>query len=452
MKDVSTVNILKGSLVYFAIVGLLIILRIGLFICFVVSEGQYLAPDSSEYINLATNLLDHQVFSSSLQPPFELNFFRTPGYPFFLAVLKYLNVGTPYWVIFWQELLYAFSLWLFYHYGQPLFGKSITCAGLLFLLIEPGGFAYPKLILSEILFLPFITMALLLIGHYLKKRNLRYLVLSGFIMGLGVLVRPALLYLPIIICLTLVVFNFRCKKQWLHSGLLLLTVALTISPWLVRNFHYSDEIFISGQQSNVLANYHVPYVWESARGIPFREGQKIIANNVDIAVKRYEQHQGQALTKIERYKVQQDIAFNELTKYPMDYSERWVIGIAKAMAGMNLTLLNFVFKIQPSEVSFDSIQESRFFNKVWQYLTGQDKLALFFLIFRGLIAIFALLGTLTMFKSKDCFLWIIILSNFYFICSAGPAGLARFRFPIEVFWFIQACYGFKHFSFVKIMK
>ncbi len=101
-----------------------------------------------------------------------------------------------------------------------------------------------------------------------------------------------------------------------------------------------------------------------------------------------------------------------------------------------------MLKIQPSEVSFNEIQEINLFKKAWLYLIRQDKLTQFFLMLRGLITIFALFGALVIFKSKDCFLWIIMFSNYYFVCAAGPAGLARFRFPIEVFWFIQAYYGF----------
>jgi len=427
---------------YSVIVGLLLIFRIGLFIYFVVTEGKYLAPDSSEYIKLATNLLEYHIFSASVSQPFDLNFFRTPGYPFFLAFLEYFSVGSPYWVVFWQELLYCFNAWLFYYFCRPLLGKKITRAGLLFLLIEPGSFFYPKLILSETLFLPFITMGLLLIGLYIKKGGWYYMVLSGFIMGIGILIRPVLLYLPVIIGFTLIFYYYRCKQHWLHVGLLLLTVTLTISPWLIRNLQYSNKMFISGQQSNLLANYHVPYVWESVKGIPFRKGQKIIAHKVDITIKSYEQRQGKTLTKIEMYKVQQDVALNELIKSPVEYFKRWVIGSTKAMVGTSLPLLNFSLNIPRSDVSFDGIQKINFFNKVWGYLKGQDKFTLFFLVFRSTVTMFALLGVLVIFKSKNCFLWVMMLANFYFICSAGPAGLARFRFSIEVFWFIQAYLGF----------
>jgi len=429
-------------MIFAVLVGALILLRIGLFLYFIMIEGQYMSDDSPMYIALANNLLEHQVFSTSIQPPFEYDVFRTPGFPAFLALLAYLGMESFYWVSFWQEIIYCSCIWFFYRYSLSLFDEKIVKAGVIFLLIESGGFAYPKLILSEILFLPFFMASLLLIGHYLKKLDWRYLALSGFIMGLGTLVRPALLYFPIVICLTLIAFDFSSKQRWLHSGLLLLIIAVTVSPWLIRNQQHFGKLFISGQQSNMFANYHVPIMWESAKGIPFWEGQKIIAHQVDSAIKQQEKQQGKALTLIETYKVQQAIAFKELVQYPEDYAKQWLFGILKTMMGMNLTELYQTIYVQPNRVHFFDIQELNFFNKVFKFLKAQDKFVLLAVILRGMIAVFALLGALAIIARKDCFLWIMMLANFYFICIPGPMGYSRFRFPVEVFWFIQAYFGF----------
>ena len=41
--------------------------------------------DAGEYYKIASNLLDHGVFSSAEQPPFEPYTWRTPGYPAVLS-------------------------------------------------------------------------------------------------------------------------------------------------------------------------------------------------------------------------------------------------------------------------------------------------------------------------------------------------------------------------------
>ncbi|MCK5831067.1 MAG: glycosyltransferase family 39 protein [Methylococcales bacterium] len=428
---------------YFSIVvGLLVVIRISLFIYFIVIDGQYLAEDSFLYTQLAHNILEHQIFSTEVNPPLELDVFRTPGFPLFLALLDFLEMKGGYWVAFWHEVIYGFVIWSFYRLSLPLFGKNIVRAGVLFLLIEPGGLAYPKFILSETLFLSFFIVGLLLVGWYLKKRDWRYLVLSGLILGIGTLVRPALLYFPLVICSVLIAFDFRNRQRWIHAGLLFLTISITVSPWMMRNQQHFGSFFISGQQSNMFANYHVPIVWEGSKGIPFNEGYKIIDQLVDVEVKRQEKQKKRPLSLVEFFKVQQNVAFKELAKYPGNYAKQWVFGVLKVMIGMNITEVYSNLKMQPNRVRFFEIQDPVFITKVLTFLMAQDKLVLLEVILRGIITVFALLGALSIISRKDCFLWIMMLANFYFICIPGPMGNPRFRFPVEVFWFVQSYLGF----------
>jgi len=426
---------------YFIIVGLLLIFRVGLFIYFVTSEGQYLRPDSALFMTLADNLLEHHIFSGAVEAPFEYHAHRTPGFPFFLALLKYLGIGSPYWVVFWQELIYGLSLGIFYHLGKPLFGKKITRIGLLFLLFEPSGIAYSKLILSEILFLPFFITGILLIGHYLQNLKWHYLIISGLILGIAILVRPALMYFPIVIFFTLILFSIRSRQRWRHAIFFLLTVILTVSPWVSRNYQQFGGFFLSLQQSSTLAYWHVPFVWESAKGIPFLKGQKNIRSKVLTIKKQYKEKHGYPLPKMDIYKTERDIALLELKKHPTDHYLQWFYGALKTSMGVNLTSLYLTLKIKSGKMDILRIQEVVFYKKILEYLKSQDKSILFVLVIRVLIAIFSLFGAIAIIKRKNCFLWIMMLANFYFIFIPGPMGNPRFRFPIEVFWFIQAYFG-----------
>lgn len=111
------------------------------------------------------------------------------------------------------------------------------------------------------------------------------------------------------------------------------------------------------------------------------------------------------------------------------------------MVGMNLTVVYATLKIHRSDVRFYKIQEISFIKKVWIFLKAQDKFVLSVVVLRGIETLLALLGVFVIISRKDCFLWLMMLTNFYFIFLPGPVGGARFRFPIEVFWFIQAYYG-----------
>ena len=299
------------------------------------------------------------------------------------------------------------------------------------------------MILSETLFMPFLLAGLMAIGTYLRQRqNCLLLVIAGGLLGIGAWVRPVVMYFPLVIACTLIVFDFKKPTRWLHTGTFLLVFILTLSPWLLRNHHYFGKLIMSGQQSNMLANYHVPVVWESALGVPFWEGHERIKKQVRHSIKDKAKSLQRQLTAVERNEVEQQLALQELSKFPVHYLKQWFFGTMKTMNGANLLGLYHAFDYRVERLRFFEIKSTEFKDKVFIFLVNQDYAFIFEVLLRVLISGFALLGVFAIVKKKDCFLWLIMLANFYFICTPGPMGYARFRFPIEVFWFIQAYLGF----------
>lgn len=435
-------NTLRLTMRFSWIVGILILFRIIVYIYFVGLEGDYLAEDSPIYLQLADNLREYHVFSKSGEPPFSPEIFRTPGYPIFLAFIHALGMASTYWATFWQEIIYGLSIFIFYRYGKPFFGEKLARIGVIFLLLEPGGFSEPKIILSETLFLPFFFGGLFAIGYYLKSTNWRYLALSGVLMGAAVYIRPANLYLPAVAALTLVIFDYRSTKRWLHTAVLLIAVSVVITPWLLRNYYYYGKLVMSSSQSVLLAEYHVPFVWESAKDTPFLMGQEIIRSEIKQAVEEQARTLQRPLNTAEISDLEQRLALNELKKYPWDYFKQWSYGFLKAMSGGNLFDIYHSFKYRVDRLHFFQIEATDIKEQVFTFLINQDYFYIFEVLLRVFIAFFALCGTVFILAKKDCFFWVMMLANFYFICIPGPMGLPRYRFPVEIFWFIQAYVGF----------
>ena len=426
------------------IVALLIILRILLLAYFILTGGGYIYPDSPVYIELASNLIEHQVLSMSQHAPFIPDVFRTPGYPAFLALIRILGMDNPYWTVFWQELVYGLTIWFFYCFGQSLFDRNIMRTSLIFLLLDPGGIVYPKLFLSETLFLPFLLTGVLTIGHYLRSKDWRYLVFSGLIMGLGAIVRPAILYLPWIAAVTLISFNLKSMKRWLAAGILVLSFCVVISPWLMRNYHYFGKAFMSGQQSHMIANYHVTKVWEHTRGWTQAQGQAEMRKLVTAEKSQLQKQLGRTLTPVEIFDVQLQVAVAELRKHPVDYLIHWFSGISKTIVGPNLIEFYDIFDINAERPRlFATIESKGLLHGMWFYITHMDYVFLLNAMLTVLMGILALLGAISIITKKDCFLWLMLLVNCYFISMAGPMGEPRYRFPVGVFWFIQAYIGLR---------
>ena len=427
------------------LVVVLVLVRIAVFIYFVVIEGQYMTFDSPPYLNLADNLIENQVFSLDMQQPFSAHVWRTPGYPVLLALIKLLGMHSLYWVTFWQELIYGGFAIIFYRYGKPLFGHKITKLGLVFLLIEPGGLAFPKLIMTEILFMPFLLGGLLAIGHYLRNQHWRLLFIAGFLMGIGALVRPAILYLPIVAAGVLLAFDFLNRRRWLHIGLFFCAFILALSPWLIRNYSHYQTIYMSGQSGYGLAYFHVPMVFEEEKNLPFDQGWQYVADRIREKSEQQVLSSGKPITPLQIHEIEKQVAIEELAKYPQSYAKRWLIGMLKCMSSPLIIELYEAYKI-PHDQRLHLLEEinkaDSLLSGIGNYLLHQDKLYLLDVVFSLLLAAFALLGAVNITFRKDCFLWLMMLSTFYFISIPGPFGHGRFRVPVEIFWFIQACIGF----------
>lgn len=295
--------------------------------------------------------------------------------------------------------------------------------------------------MSETLFLPFFFGGLFAIGYYLRFANWRYLVLSGILMGVAAYIRPTILYFPAVAALILVIFAARNTKRWLHTAVLLVAFTVVISPWLLRNYYYFGKLVMSSSQSVTLA-FHVPFVWESAKDRPFMIGQEMIKAQVKQAVEEKARELQRQLNTAEISELEQQIALIELKKYPWDYFKQWCYGFLKTINGGNLFEVYHSFRYRADRLHFFQIKAPDFKEKVLTFLKNQDYFYILEALLRVLIAFFALCGAVWIVVKKDCFFWVIMLANFYFICVAGPMGLARYRFPVEVFWFIQAYMGF----------
>lgn len=422
-------------------IALALMLRLGLFLYFI-QYGQFVDNDSKLYLLLADNLLEHGVFSEQTTAPFTPEVFRTPGYPAFLALLKGLGLAGTHWVVFIQEIIYGLCIFMVYQHGQRLFSSKILTATLVFMLVEPGGLVYPKMIMSELLFLAFFLAGMLAIGEYLLAPRLRALFMAGVLLGVGALIRPAVFYLPVIISVVLWLSAEGNGWRKSQSGVFLLAFLLVVSPWLIRNYHYFGKPVMTGALSNLLVNYHAPIVMADAENISRQASGKIIAMQLALTKKLTENRLGRPLTVVEGFELEQQLGLAVLKQYPLTYLKQWVFGCLKTMNGPFVTQFYDSFGMHSERVHFAEAIQRGFLPGVIYYFKNLDLFFLLNTVLTMLMAVFALLGGVYIIQNKDPFQWIIMLSCFYFICIPGPEGYPRFRFPVGVFWFIQACIGY----------
>jgi 4-amino-4-deoxy-L-arabinose transferase-like glycosyltransferase len=200
---------------------------------------RFYTPDSYQYKQLATNLINYKRFATFSYESKKLypENFRTPAYPLFLAVILHFTPnGLPfeYLVALIQIILSSFTCGLVYVLSKRLFNKTAaTIAGLLSL-SDITSSAYANIMLSDTLFvfLFFVSVYLLVVGIIDQRESL--LGGAGLFLGLASLCRPIVLYSVLLFILFFICFR---KKISLYSALsFLLPFFLLIGCWKTRNY------------------------------------------------------------------------------------------------------------------------------------------------------------------------------------------------------------------------
>lgn len=207
---------------------------------------------------VALNISRGHGISASLKPPYQPTMFRSPGLPVFLGASFFLfgEANTRYVVLtvfLLSFMLFGFVVWKFYGYIEAVcFISLISFADALFLWRESMVISFYPLIFSVTAFyLAVLTVFL----HTSKYNNLQSFVI-GIITAVIMLIRSEFIFLPI---LTVIILVFMKKvknnrERFIYLTLLILGVVTLYSPWLLRNY-YKFNTLSPGARGGFIISY-----------------------------------------------------------------------------------------------------------------------------------------------------------------------------------------------------
>lgn len=210
-------------------------------------------PDASSYRNTANNLLQYVFFS---QDGIEPDYFRTPGYPIFLAIIYFFG-GNDITVIIIQILLATFGIYLFYR-SLIILSKNTKLAtiGSIFILFDLIYYQCPFGILSDSLFSFLIFLSLYFLIQFKENPNkFRYFVGFTFALNYGLLTRPILSYFNFIICVILLVVAIKKRIPWKCFFIFTIAFFITYVGWSLRNYYHSGVFVYSIVRNHNLLSY-----------------------------------------------------------------------------------------------------------------------------------------------------------------------------------------------------
>lgn len=185
-------------------------------------------PDSSGYIELADDLEDLQLDKA---------YYRTPGYAIVISILDKLRFGDLHLkVLFLQQLLdglVAYFLFLIVARKR----KLIALVPSVLYLLHPYSLSFSSLVLPATLAALFVSLTTYLILRW-KELSLPQALCIGLLLSTGIMVRPMLLYTPIIISAYFICVNRKTWKKFILP-LIVLLISSLVFPLLLRQYNKS---------------------------------------------------------------------------------------------------------------------------------------------------------------------------------------------------------------------
>lgn len=202
------------------------------------ADQKFKFGDSAGYWHLAKQVANGD--SYDYNSPYA-KVFRTPGYPVFLSPLFWCFNEPPVMaarVI--GALLGSISVGLVFQLARKLFDNRTGIGAGLLISLYPGAIATSVLVLAEALFVPIMLMQLLM-AMYAHRASSRkgfalFALAAGVCYGLACLTRPSwILFVPFCFLIG-VVFSRDRNKQIVFTAIVLAAMAVTMSPWWIRNY------------------------------------------------------------------------------------------------------------------------------------------------------------------------------------------------------------------------
>ncbi|MCM8827618.1 MAG: glycosyltransferase family 39 protein [Candidatus Omnitrophica bacterium] len=413
-----------------------------------VDPSRILAADSCDYDNSAKALLYLGKFSVSPDKPDSPQLVRTPGYPFFIALI-YAIFGEKYFpVITIQIFLNVLTILLTYLLAKKLWGLRVALLSTILLSLDFTTFTYSQMLLTETLFTFFLLIAVTR-GIYLILSNQKYIknaLLLGSFSALATLVRPISYYLIYPILIFFIVARVYCCKIWRKTlfklFLIILPWIILIGGWQLRNFYVSGSFDFS-------------YI--EAVDLLFYRGAEIIAIKDGISRQEAREKIIQSLPKLEnwseamRYRYFKKEGLSLILQHPFIYTKVMLKSIFLLLIAPADTEFLAYLGIKDRNEKVGPLRDLlrlplKNYIKKWIAKRTLEFIvflfAIFYLITLYITATYSLYKISTGQKeqiSPTIFIFIIIL--YFLIISAGPEAGARLRVPLMPFFCLLSARG-----------
>lgn len=307
---------------YFIVIISIITIIMG-FLFFIYYLDKPISGDAIEYDTIGWNLAQGKGYSSSVNIPYEPTMSREPLYPFFLAFLYKLFGHRIFMVYIIQILLFSITCIFSFLIAKEIFGEKIAKYSVLLTALCPTLVNHAMLLYSENIFIfIFILTIYCFIRTYVNNRDIKWFIISGFLLALTALCKGIMsfffIFFIILIYLNAKSFIDFLKGYTLKVVLFLLTFLIIVSPWIIRNYNLFGILNLNtfGSRSLLSRAYRSNYPIEKLKASGtyyFSEylGSKLYPNAF-LPAKDAMLEQGHLLDRREKHMQEQGLTIKEI--------------------------------------------------------------------------------------------------------------------------------------------
>jgi glycosyltransferase involved in cell wall biosynthesis len=392
------------------------------------TDGRYgwyvLGSDDVGYLQIAENIW-HGVFSRVSTPPLVPDDDRMPLYPLLLS----LNHFIPLWsIILLQQIFSIIGILFWYATARRYFSERVAWWSTVLFTIEPTVRFWTAQVATEALFAPFWFGALFFFSAFLEKQKRGQLVAAAALLGAAVMVRPIVLFYPIIL-LGVLCWVFRKQGRVLvQNGLLFLVVfGACLTPWVIRNTRAFGIPAVSLKMSGI------QFYENASTYLMWKEG---VTRDAAIAILESRLSHPPPVARPQENKLLDAVVFDLLRSDPFGYA----FVMSKAAIpfflgdGYVAMVQTFFPGGKPIVIRWDGTIPGYVRTAVLVLRDGGwlSALYLFGKFLTMLLFVAGVIGAILLLRQSKDRWWVLWLIStiLYFAATSGSIAYSRYRFPV----------------------
>ncbi|MFI5164153.1 MAG: glycosyltransferase family 39 protein [Bacteroidia bacterium] len=424
-----------------------------------VVKDRMIVSDAIMYETLAEDLVTRHSFTGSTDKPgmdpnsmyyitHQFDSLKTPGYPFFLAVIYFIFGIKPYVAVLFQIILSSISLVILFRITNFIFQeKKISYIVCFLFAIEPHQVYYTFHILSDTLYVTLLLLTVSFLFQGLKEKNIFLLFVTAFLSGILALVRPIAEFLPLIFAGIIIFSKWGSLIQRIKIIFYcLILYAAVVLPWMMRNQSVYGHFNLCTTGQYTLLMYDAAYTEASQKKLP---DTVVMAQFHQQAM---DEGYGNTTNPFDKSAVYAKFGGEYIKKNIFSCSKKHLEGIINMMAGIGNKNIAVYFGLEEKDTrQNNSYSFSSNLAKIMNAKKASEiMIGIYIAAAMGVCYLFFIYGSIQMIRSSYLYIWLAMMSVVAYHCIlTGVVGVNRYKLPSTPFLLIVAGYGV-YFLFEKI--